>query len=266
VRPQRLLWQRTANWALPLGALAALIALWQLLAAVFSVPAYLLPPPSTILSELLRNWHAYFSDTVITGIEVIVGFVISVAIGVPTAILLAYSKVFARSVYPLIVTSQTVPKVALAPLFVVWFGFGMVPKVGVAVLIAFFPIVIASVVGFRSVPDEMLQLVRSMGAGRIETFRRVILPYALPSIFSGMKVASTLAVIGAVVAEFIGANGGLGYIIMTAQMNVNVTEEFTGILILSLMGIVFFALLSALERVALPWHTSVRREDLATLS
>lgn len=235
------------------------ILLWQFLTWAFHVQEYLVPSPWQVAKDLQDKWHLYLDETWATAQEVLVGFGLSVAIGLPIAMLLAYSRPFSRGVYPLLVLSQTIPKVALAPLFLVWFGFGFTPKVLVTVLVAFFPIVVNAVAGFQSTPPEMRNLTRSMGAGRIATFWKVLFPQALPSIFAGMKIASTLAIIGAVVAEFIGADKGLGYLITIAVNNLQTVEQFAAIVLLSAMGMIFFGVIAALERILLPWHVSVRR-------
>jgi NitT/TauT family transport system permease protein len=256
-RPRRKRRRISFPWSVLVFVLC--IVAWQLAVKVFAVKEYLVPSPWQVAKELRTNWHLYLTQSWATGQEVLVGFGLSVAFGLPIALLLAYSRPFSRGVYPLLVLSQTVPKVALAPLFLIWFGFGFTPKVLVTVLVAFFPIVVNAVAGFQSTPPEMRNLTRSMGAGRIATFWKVLFPQALPSIFAGMKIASTLAIIGAVVAEFIGADKGLGYLITLAVNNLQTEEQFAAIVLLSAMGMVFFGAIAALERILLPWHVSVRR-------
>jgi NitT/TauT family transport system permease protein len=238
--------------------LLTLLAVWQAATALFALPAYLLPSPLVILSQMKRDWWMLLSHGWITVFEVVTGFVISVLVGVPIAIWVTYSKAFDNAVYPLIVGSQTIPKVALAPLLLAWFGFGMAPKIVIVVLVAFFPIVINSVVGLRGAPVEMLHLARSMGASPAQIFWRFRLPQALPNIFAGMKLATVLAVIGAVVAEFVGADSGLGYLIMIAGANFDIARQFAAIVVLSVVGMGFFWLAGWLERICLPWHVSIR--------
>ena len=249
--------------ALPyaLLTLLALLAVWQAATALFALPAYLLPSPLVILSQIKRDWWMLLSHGWITVFEVVTGFVISVLVGVPIAIWVTYSKAFDHAVYPLIVGSQTIPKVALAPLLLAWFGFGMAPKIVIVVLVAFFPIVINSVVGLRGAPVEMLHLARSMGASPAQIFWRFRLPQALPNIFAGMKLATVLAVIGAVVAEFVGADSGLGYLIMIAGANFQIARQFSAIVVLSVVGMIFFWLAGRIERVCLPWHVSIRSQQ-----
>ncbi|RDE09696.1 ABC transporter permease [Pelagibacterium lacus] len=227
-------------------------------AKLSDVPAYMLPAPSDIMVAMQSMWGLLFIHSGITLAEIGIGFVLATLIGVPLATLITYSHVFDRAVYPLIVGSQTIPKVAIAPLLLAGFGYGLAPKVAIVTLIAFFPIVINTVVGLRSVPAEMLHLARSMGATPLQAFWKFRLPQALPSIFAGLKLASVLAVIGAVVAEFVGANGGLGYIIMIAGSNFRMDQQFAAIIFLSAIGMVFFWLIGLAERAMLPWHISVR--------
>jgi ABC-type nitrate/sulfonate/bicarbonate transport system permease component len=256
-RARRVRWGRIeVPWALIV--LAVSVLLWQFVVVALHVKEYLVPAPLKVAQELVNHWGMYWHNTLATGAEVLVGFGISLAVALPIALLIAYSRPLSRAIYPLLVVSQTVPKIALAPLFLVWFGFGWTPKVLITVLVAFFPIVVDSVNGFTSAPPEMRDLTRSMGAKRLPNFWKVQLPQALPQIFAGMKIASTLAVIGAVVAEFIGANNGLGYIITLAVNNLQTVEQFAAIVLLSVMGMLFFGALALLERLLLPWHVSVR--------
>jgi NitT/TauT family transport system permease protein len=244
-------------------SLAFVVALWWLVVLVFGLPEYVLPTPAAVFDRIIETWTGQlFSATLVTGKETLIGFVVAIAVAVPLAVLITYSKIAERFLYPMMVSSQVVPKVAIAPLFVVWFGFGLTPKVLIAFLIAFFPIVIDTTVGLRSVDPGMIHLARSMGASEMQTFRKVRLPNGLPSFFGGLKVAVTLAVIGAVVGEFVGSSNGLGYVLITATGNVDTPLVFGSIIMMSLIGIVLFALLEMIERVATPWHRS-RRDEAA---
>jgi NitT/TauT family transport system permease protein len=166
-----------------------------------------------------------------------------------------------KAIYPLIVASQTIPKVAIAPLMLTWFGYGMAPKIVIVVLLSFFPIVINSVMGLKSASREMIYLSRSMGASGWQTFWKFRLPQALPSIFAGLKLATALSVIGAIVAEFIGADKGLGYLILIAGANFDIARQFASVVVISLIGVVFFAVLERIERIAIPWKASTAVAD-----
>lgn len=234
--------------------LIALLAIWQIAVMATHLPDYLLPSPATIIESLYNLSGLLAFHTWITLVEVVIGFLIAFAIAVPLATLICYSRLFERSVYPLIVGSQTIPKVAIAPLLLAAFGYGLVPKVTIVALMAFFPMVINTVVGLRTVSQEMIYLAQSMGATPAQQFFRFRLPGALPSMFAGMKMASVLSVIGAVVAEFVGSNDGLGYVITVAGSNFRMDQQFAAIVVLSALGTVIFWIIGTIERKALPWH------------
>ena len=241
--------------------LVGIVVLWQLATSMLEIPGYLLPSPAAIIADLARRWPMLLANSWITVFEIVAGFIISVLIAIPLAICITYSRPLDRAIYPLIVGSQTIPKVAIAPLLLAWFGFGLLPKIAIVVLVAFFPIVVSSVVGLRSASPQMLHLARSMGASPGQIFWRFRLPQALPSVFAGMKVATVLAVIGAVVAEFVGADSGLGYLIMVAGSDFKIDQQFSAILVLSLIGMLLFWLADRIERLLLPWHVSMRAEE-----
>jgi NitT/TauT family transport system permease protein len=239
--------------------LVALLA-WEAGIHLFRVPEFVLPAPSVVLREVLLEWDRLLDHGIATVWAVLGGFVLAVAIGAPLAFLIVYAPWFEKAMYPLLVFSQTVPKISIIPVFVVWFGFGLTSKLLVAFLVCFFPVVIDTVVGLRSVPQEAVDLIRSMGGSRLEVFRRVRIPSALPYFFSGLKVAVTLALVGAVVGEFVGSTRGLGFLIVQASGMMKNRLVFAGILVLSAIGIVLFYLVELLERILIPWHVTRRVE------
>jgi NitT/TauT family transport system permease protein len=243
---------------------AAIIAVWEIGVRVGKVPAYLLPPPSAVAERLIRDYRSIALHTWTTAAEVLIGFALSIVVSIPLAALLAQFRPVERALYPVLVASQTIPKVAIAPLIVVWFGFGLTPKILIAFLICFFPIVIDALIGFRSTPREVIWLARSMGASRWKIFVHFQVPAALPNIFAGVKVASTLAVVGAVVGEFVAADRGLGYQLIVANGTLDVGLAFAVLVMLSVMGILLFAVVDLAERWALPWHVSQRVVDART--
>lgn len=251
------------RWAAPVLSVVALVALWELVVRVFEVPPYLMPAPSGVVAAFGDEWRYLAGHTLVTLYEILAGFALAAAVGVPLAMLIVYSPVFERAVYPILVASQSIPKIAIAPLLIFWAGLGMFPKILVAFLIAFFPIVIDTVVGLRSIEPEMLHLARSMGAPGVKVFLKIRLPNALPNIFAGFKVAVTLAVVGAIVGEFIQADRGLGYALLQANAMLNTGLSFAAIVILAAIGVVLFAAVDVLEKVLIPWHAS-RRSELAT--
>jgi len=239
-----------------LWTLIALIVIWEIAVQVTHVPVYILPAPSRIADEFVAYWPRLVVNGSVTVMEILIGFVISILIGVPLAVLVTYSKVAERAIYPLIVASQTVPKVAIAPLLVAWFGYGLPPKIVVVVLLAFFPIVINTVVGLKSSSAEMLYLAQSMGSTAWQTFWKFRLPQAMPSVFAGLKLATVLAVIGAIVAEFIGADTGLGYVIVVAGSSFDIARQFAAIIVTTIIGMVFFWAVELLEKYVVPWKES----------
>ncbi len=237
-----------------LGTLVLALLAWEYIVKWRDIPRYLLPPPSSILRTSIDQHQVLLHNTWVTGKEVVLGFGAAVLVGVPLAAGIVYSKVLDRIFSPLLVAIQTIPKVALAPLFVVWLGHGLTPKIFVACSIAFFPIVIDTSVGLRSANPGSIELVRSMGASRWQTFRKVQFPGALPSIFGGLEVAITLAVVGAVVSEYIAANEGLGYLQLSASGILNTPLLFAAVIAMSILGLVLFRVVQVVERLVIPWN------------
>jgi NitT/TauT family transport system permease protein len=263
---QTSMWRRVlySSWARPVILIALLIVLWQLAIVVFRIPPYLIPAPLAVVKQLVKQWPELIQQASFTTYATLGGFALSIAFGIPMALLIAYSRTVESFVYPLLVFSQSVPKVAIAPLFVVWFGFGIIPKVIAAFMLGFFPIVVSTVMGFKSVDPDMLDLARSMKATRLATFMRISLPQALPSIFAGLKVSITLAVVGAVVGEFVGSNSGIGYLLQIANGNFDLPLMFAALTVLSAIGVVLFVAIDVVERLLIPWHASQRLDVMAT--
>jgi len=250
--------------ARPLILVVGLLVGWELAIKIFAIKPYLVPEPLAVIHQMISEWPHLWRETLVTTYAALGGFAFSMVFGIPVAMLIAHSKLVESYVYPLLVFSQSVPKIAVAPLLVVWFGFGIAPKIITAFLLGFFPVVVSTVVGFKSVDSEMLDLVRSMKASRWQVFLKISLPHALPSIFSGLKVSITLAVVGAVVGEFVGANSGIGYVLQIANGNFDLPLMFAALVILSLVGVVLFAAVEFAERLMIPWHVSHRRDFVAT--
>ena len=260
------LWRRVlySAWARPILLIGLLLVLWELVIVVFRIPPYLIPAPLDVVKQLVLEWNKLLRESMVTTYATLGGFGLSILFGIPMALLIAYSRTTESFVYPLLVFSQSVPKVAIAPLFVVWFGFGITPKIISAFLLGFFPIVVSTVVGFKSVERDMLDLAHSMKATRLQIFMRIALPHALPSIFAGLKVSVTLAVVGAVVGEFVGSNSGIGYVLQIANGNFDLPLMFAALTVLSLIGVLLFAAVDLVERLMIPWHASHRTEFHAT--
>jgi NitT/TauT family transport system permease protein len=245
----------------PAFAIALTLAGWEALTRLKVTPAYALPAPADVFVVLIQQWRVLLINAASTTAAILAGFLLSVVVGIALAVLISSSRVIAKSIYPLLVGSQAIPKLALAPLFVVWFGFGMLPKILMTFLIAVFPIVVSTVQGISSVETELEFLARSMGLGSYRTFRMIRLYRALPAIFSGLKVAITLAVVGAVVGEFIGSDQGLGTLLLRAIGVVNTPLLFAGLIVLTILAVVLFALIELVERLAIPWHVSQRSKS-----
>jgi len=248
----------------PLWLVVMLIVLWDVFIRLFKIPPYLIPNPLSVAKQLVAEWPMLWRETLPTLYATLAGFALSALVGVPIAMWIAYSRLVESFVYPLLVFSQSIPKVAIAPLFVVWFGFGLVPKVIAAFLLGFFPVVVATVQGFKSVEGDVIDLARSMGANPLKIFLKFRLPHALPAIFSGLKVSVTLAVVGAVVGEFVGSNSGLGYVLQKANGTFDLPLMFAALVILSMIGVLLFLVLELIERWLMPWHASQRHDLAAT--
>jgi NitT/TauT family transport system permease protein len=247
----------------PLILIIVVFLLWDIVIRIFRIPPYLIPAPWDVAKMLVAEWPRLWRESLFTGYATLGGFGLSILFGIPIAMLIAYSRLVESYVYPLLVFSQSVPKIAIAPLFVVWFGFGIFPKVISAFLLGFFPVVVATVMGFKSMETDMIDLARSMRASRLQMFLKFSLPQALPSIFSGLKVSATLAVVGAVVGEFVGSNSGIGYVLQIANGNFDLPLMFAALFVLSMMGVILFALVDLAEKMMIPWHQS-RRADVMT--
>jgi NitT/TauT family transport system permease protein len=242
------------NSAPVLGIFLAIFLLWELACRTLHVPDFVLPSPSMIIDKIIGSWQLLLVNGLVTAEEIVLGFGLSVVIGIPLAVLVVYSRIFERVAFPFMVSLQTIPKVALAPILVMWLGYGIMPKIMVAFLISFFPIVIGAVVGMRSTEKEMIYLVQSMGANELTTFLKIRLPRALPSIFGGLKVGIGQAVVGATVGEFIAAESGLGYLQLISQVRLDTTLLFAAVVVLSLLGVLLFNIVAWIERLALPWN------------
>jgi len=247
------------DWGPPVLLLALLVAGWELAARRGWVEDYLLPAPSEVARALVEDRDVLLPDAWVTAQEVLLGFAIALAAGVAVAVALHLSPMLRRALYPIVVASQAVPIVVIAPILVIWFGFGMGPKLIVIALICFFPIVVNMFDGLRAVDRDQIRMLRTLGAGRWSTFRRLELPSSLPYLFSGAKIAVAVAVIGAVFGELVGSDAGLGHAIQVGMAQLLTARVFAAVLLLSAMAIGLFALVSLIERHAVPWAHSDRR-------
>ena len=247
-----------SSWVRPFAFLILIIVLWDLTVRLFKIPPYLIPAPKDVIIAFWTEGDKLLAEAVPTTTATLGGFALSALFGIPMAMLIAGSRTVESYVYPLLVFSQSIPKVAVAPLFVVWFGFGIIPKVISAFLLGFFPVVVSAVQGFKSVDPDMVDLARAMQGSRFAVFRAVNLPHAMPAIFAGLKVSVTLAVVGAVVGEFVGSNSGIGYVLQRSIGTFDLPTMFAALVILALLGVVLFWLVDRIERLVIPWHVSQR--------
>jgi len=240
----------------PLLATIGLFVVWEGACRLFEIPGYLVPSPVDIWNETMAIGPTVAGHTMATFKTVMLGFVVSILISLPLAVILTASPAIAAAVYPFLVWTQSIPKVALAPILVVLLGTNELPRIVITVLVAFFPLVISIATGLLSVPPELIELSRACRASKLSELLRIRLPYAIPFIFAGLKVSISLAVVGAVVAEFVNADAGLGFLIQTSTAFFKVPVAFGALIILSVMGVVLFQIVVVAERVFFPWSSS----------
>ena len=251
------------RWLPPIVIILVLLGLWQLAASsdvianALRIEPFLVPAPSDIARSLWTDRSLLVDNGWVTLQEVLAGFAVSIVAGVGFALVLHLSPTLRRAFYPLLVASQTIPPVAIAPILVVWFGFGLGPKVLLIALVCFFPVTVNTLDGLRSVDPQLITMMRTLGASRRQILGRVELPSALPFFFSGTKIAIAVAVIGAVFAEWAGASSGLGHQILIASSNLLTARMFAAITLLSVMAIVLFAVVSLIERKVITWDSRV---------
>jgi NitT/TauT family transport system permease protein len=256
----RLLRFAAAAWR-PVILLGLVLAVWWFVADQELMANYLVPRPSQVWEKFTTDGTYLIQNGAVTLYETVIGFILASLLGIGTAILIVYSPTAEKTLYPIVLFAQVIPKVAIAPLLIAWFGAGaQSPKIILAVLIAFFPVVISGVAGLRSIDPELLDLSATMGAGRWQTFRKIRFPNALPHLMAGEKVAVTLAVVGAVVGEFVGASEGLGYVLLVANGQLDSAMLFASLILMSIIGIVLFILIEVAEAFLVPWHASRRAQ------
>jgi NitT/TauT family transport system permease protein len=245
--------KHVSRFLYPLAGTLIIILAWHYYVVLFHVPVVVLPTPMQVLQAMVEESRALLEEGWITALECIYGFALAMAIGIPIAVTMTYSRIANQMFYPLLVASQSIPKVAIAPILLVWFGTGLKSKLAMAFVIAFFPVVVDTATGLRSTSPELLELARSLQCSRLQTFFKIQLPSALPSIFSGAKIAVTLAVIGAVIGEFIGSNKGLGNLLLTANSQLDTPLVWASLIVLSALGMVLYGIVVLAEIILMPW-------------
>jgi NitT/TauT family transport system permease protein len=233
--------------------------LWEWSITLFKIPLYILTPPSMIVTKASADVGRLFEYSYVTGLETLLGYAIAVVVGLPIGLAIAFSSVLRRTVYPFFVCLEMVPKIAFAPLFISWLGFGLLPKVIIVFLVCFFPIVLNAILAFNSLSEELTRFSYSTGARAWRTFFKIRLPAAMPQCFVGFKYAGLNATVGAAIAEFIGSDQGLGFYIQITTGNMRPELAFAGIFFLTAIGLILFGAITLAERLIIPWHISVRR-------
>ncbi len=241
----------------PILVLAALLVGWEIAVRVTSTERWMLPAPSDVIQSFREDYRLLAYHTRITFTEVVIGFLIALVAGLLTGVAIERSRIVERALYPLLLASQPIPMVVLAPLFLIWFGYGLLPKVLITALVAYFPLAVNTVDGLKSTDRELVKLMRSMGASSVQIFRLAKVPSALPHIFGGARISIAFSVTGAIFGEFVGAKAGLGYLMDRSAAMFETPRVFACIVILAVMGVGLFSLVALVERMALPWRRYV---------
>jgi len=242
------------EWVRPVAALILLIVAWEAVTKLLNVPVWLIPAPSEIVAATFERGTEVLFHTWVTFYETLLGFALAIVLGVPLAVAVVHSKSLSNTIYPLILVTQSIPKVAFAPILLIWFGYGDFPKILVAFLVAFFPIVVDTATGLRSPPPQAIDLARQLAASDFQVYTKIRFPSALPHFFAGLKVAITLAVIGAVIGEFVGAESGLGFLVIESTSHFKTPLAFGAMMLLAIMSMVLFAVVAIAERIVCPWY------------
>ena len=254
----------TGGWAPAALIVLVLLGVWEGYVRLCAVPKWLLPAPSVIAMTLVAHWELLLGHTLVTLLEVVVGFGLALLGGVLLACGIAMSRTLERALYPFVIASQMVPIIVIAPLLLVWVGYGLAPKVIVVALTAFFPIVVNMVDGLQSVDPDAVNLLRTLGASRWQIFVKVQVPASLPLLFSGTRVAMAVSVIGAIIGEWVGSSQGLGYLMIRSKPQFLTERVFAAIVVLSVMGVALFVLVGVVEKLAIPWwHNEQRQRSLS---
>jgi len=239
------------------------VVLWQLLVPFFNVPSYLLPTPWVIVEEFQKKGDLVLLQALPTLYETVLGFLIGAMVGISSGVGVVYSRFLWLTIYPSLVVIGSIPRIAIAPLILIWLGIdSLVSKVTIAFLVAFFPMVINSIAGFSQIEDDMLDLAKTMGMSRWIEFKKIRLPNSLPYLFAGFKASIALAVIGAVVAEFVAGQAGLGYLIIVGNDELNAPLIFASIITLSAMSLCLFGIILVLEKALMPWRKGIQPMDM----
>ncbi len=258
---------RTRDILAPLVLVALVLIGWEAAVHLFQIQAYVLPPPTRIAQVLVSDGQRIiFPQLGITLFEILSGYALAIVVAFVLSVLIVYSNAFRRGVLPLIVASQTIPVIAIAPVLVIWFGYNSIPRIMITAIVAFFPLTVAVVTGLQAVDPLQLSFFKTLKATPIQTFFKLRFPIALPNIFAGLKVAATLAVVGATISEWVGASRGLGYLIAQDTQQLNTARVFASLVVLGLCGMALFGLVALVQRFSMPWayaRPHIRRQKQA---
>jgi NitT/TauT family transport system permease protein len=232
---------------------------WEYSIPLFDIPRYILPAPSEIVQKGSADLDKLIYYTGVTGLETVLGYFLAIILGLGFGIAISFSSILRRTLYPFFVSIEMTPKIAFAPLFISWFGFGLLPKVIIVILVCFFPIVLNAILAFNSLSNELTLFHKSTGASALKTFFKIRLPAAMPQCFVGFKYAAINATVGATIAEFIGSDQGLGFYISIVTGNMRPDLAFAGIFFLTLLGLTLFGFVTLMEKILIPWHISMKR-------
>lgn len=249
----------------PAIAIGSLLAVWQLTVVLLELRPTFLPTPTAAFSKVFRSSDTFLTHAPVTIFEIVGGYALSIIIGVATAFVMVWSRAMEKIVSPILVFLQTIPYISVAPLLIIWFGFNITPKIVVSFLMSYFPIVVATAAGMNAVENDMVDMVRSMSASKWQVFWKSRFPNSLPYFFSGAKVAVAFATSGAIVGEYVGADYGLGYLIVLSNSDTNSELLFATIIVVSAIGVGFFWLIHWLEKLCIPWHVAFREEEARAL-
>jgi NitT/TauT family transport system permease protein len=251
--------RKIAEWLPAFVLFAALIALWQVAVSFFGIREYLLPSPASVLDALLSSRIDWWGHIVVTSVAIFGAFVIAAVGGILLGTVISWSSVMSRALMPFLVFVNTLPKVAVAPLFLLWLGYGILPNMLIGALIGFFPVVINTAVGLSQIDDDMLDLGRVFNAPKWKVFAKIRIPNAYPYILSALKVTATSAVVGAIVGEFVASQSGLGYVIITSQSSMNTPLAFGALVWISIIGLVLYGAVGLMSRILAPWAEGQER-------
>lgn len=234
----------------------SLLVIWEISCRIADVPKWLLPVPTDIMIELYQHWDLLLRHSFVTMYEILIGFSFSIVTGTLIGGFIVYSKTLEKTLYPIIISSQTIPIIAIAPILLVWFGYGLLPKVLVVGLIAFFPIAVNTIDGLKSIDEDIVKMMKTLGANKSQIFKKIQIPNSLPYIFTGLRIGMAASVIGAVISEWVGSSEGLGYLMIRSKPQFLTERVFAAIFLLSIIGFLLFLLVNYCEKKIVYWKTS----------